>query len=71
MPFIAMAGHHPRFFERPGRMASNDPRWRTLPVEGTAHWRRLNAADRRAKRVKLLLICLAALVGVAVALLKG
>jgi hypothetical protein len=62
----------PRIWTRPARFASsNDRNWRTLPVEGTARWQRMMAADRRARRVKLLLILTAALVGVAVALLKG
>jgi hypothetical protein len=70
---VLAMGHSepPRFHKRPGRFASNEPGWRSLPVEGTAHWRRLQAADRRARRVKLLLILGAALVGVALFFLKG
>lgn len=61
----------PRIWTRPAQFRSDDPRWRTLPVEGTAAYRRMIAADRRARRVKLLLILVAALVGGAVAILKG
>jgi hypothetical protein len=69
---VAMVGPDGHSWKsRPQRRASDDPHWRTLPVEGSAHWRRVTAADRRARRVKLLLTLIALLVGVAVALLKG
>lgn len=70
---VSMAGpsEPPRWQSRRADFSSNNPNWRTLPVEGTARWRRITGADRRARRVKLLLILVAALVGVAVALLKG
>ena len=51
------------------RKPSDDPRWKHQPVQGSAEWRRQTGADRRARRVKLLLILIAALVGAAVALI--
>lgn len=68
----AMTGTEPPEWQsRPGRFASDQKGYANLPVEGTARWRRMTGADRRARRVKLLLILIAALVGVAFAILKG
>jgi hypothetical protein len=68
---VAMTNHEkPRIVQRPGRFASNERGWRSLPVEGSAHWRRITGADRRARRVKLLIILAVAAVGLLLGILK-